>query len=325
MVKRISLAYAVLLLGLAGAAMAQDPPPDLLAHVQPGQLWTLRTEQDGRVRERSMLVVEVHPTRVRYLEGHRETKDGRVTSAGIADRLEEWSWPPRHGPHIWSAEQLKLNAREQSQARRRLEVPGMALDCLVQRQQPPGSVMEEWIAVRGGVVTFPGRVKAAHSGATFDVLVDVKPGTFRDLPRPLHDMEPGALPREALQHVRAGQRWVFRGGEAPGEVVHTILDVDAHGSVTYLVPGDEPDELPRVACWRAAASPSWVPVDPLQRRTLERSGVIFELVLMSADGWCPSGEDEDQGPPQVWVPVVGEHEVFPGATAVERLVRVEEP
>lgn len=331
---RVGLAGLALSLLAAHAARAQDdaPPADLLSHVKVGQRWTFRTVEGEQSAEEVQTVAEVHPDRVVYVVTTRFLQAGKQVFENVDTEPQEWRWGAR--PAIDAA---MLTLTKSKQERRTLEVPGMKLDCVVTITTEPAA--ESWIAAKGALETYPGHVKALVGAQPFRALIKVEDGPPPTVRARAADEE-GALPADALAHVKVGQRWVFTSHVDQGvtsELVWTVVEVTpAEGVVRYRVKTttrfdgqtitdeeEEPEE------WSAGGSPAFEEGMTVEGFTTARKKL--EVPGLALDCYVVTDRTSDE-PVEVWTAVKGDHEVFPGVvkqtvgkTAVLQLARVEQP
>lgn len=336
---RVGLAGLALSLLAAHGACAQDdaPPADLLSHVKVGQRWTLRTVQGEEVVEEVQTVAEVRADRVVYLVTLRFMQDGKLVFENAVPDPTEWVWSG--GPRQ-QADPAALALAKMRQERRVLEVPGMKLDCVVLITSEPAS--ETWIPVKGDHETYPGPARAMIGEQPFRSLVKVEEGPAPTLrPRAAEEDPSAGPPAGAFDHVKVGQRWVFRQdvdetttteltwtivavAPAEGLVRYRVKTVTRYDEETQTYEEEEPSE------WSAGGSPVLeegltITGVTTARKKLELPGLTLDCYVVTHR---PEGEDPVEG----WTAVKGKHEVFPGVVkhmvgkqVALQLVRVEQP
>jgi hypothetical protein len=330
----------LLALALAAPARADDdePPADLLGHLKVGQRWTfVTTSGDTRLEEVWVVGrIDAAEKRVVYLTTVRSFQGQKMIMEQIGQEALEWTGGGKHEQIAAAAGALGVSSR-----RDKLEVSGLKLDCYVARTktQEGEQGLEQWWAMKGDWETFPGLVKVTANGAATRVLTKVEEGPAPTMPGPKPETQEGEakLPAGALDHVKVGQRWVFKvgsGGEA--ELTWTVLKVDvAEGKVTYKIKSvvkvggqtmtteeEEPGE------WTGGNVPVLPPgltVEGVkgERKKLENvKGAALDCYLVTM------GEGAEAS--TIWIAVKGDHEVFPGPVkqvvggqTMQELLRVE--
>lgn len=334
---RPSLLAAAALLALAPLARAQDPPADLLKHVKVGQRWTFSTTMGDFRNEEVWHVAEVNADErwVSYLLTTRTFNAGKLITEVVAQDLAQWSSASR-----LVLEAPVLLAMKATQTRKRFEVPGASFDAFVLSTNDGKA--ETWTAARGDFETFPGQLQVVAERQKVRVLLKVEEGPPPVVPTaPPEEVLEGDsnLPKGGLDHVKVGQRWIFKatnnGVEA--ELTWKVTAVDAaHGVVRYdattvskveggaSIPSEpQPDQE-----WTAGGVPvleagTTVTGVSGERKPLTVPGAKLECYVVTTD----LGELKIS----VWTAVKGNREVFPGVVkqlATEgglELVRVEGP
>lgn len=332
---RLRLAAAAALLALAPLARAQDPPADLLKHVKVGQRWTFATTMGEFRTEEVLHVAEANAEErwVSYLKTTRTFASGKLITETVAQELERWSNATK-----LVLEAPTLQAMKATQTRQSFAAAGLTLEAIVLVTHGT----EAWTAIRGDFETFPGQLKLVVDGATVRALEKVEEGPPPVVPTaPPEEVLEGEsnLPKGALDHVKVGQRWIFKGssGGVEAELVWKVTAVDAaRGLVRYdattslkgedgtLIPSEpEPDQE-----WQAGAVPvleagTTVAGVSGERRPLSVPGMKLDCYVVTTDLGAMKM--------QVWSAVKGTREVFPGVVkqVVEQggleLLRVEGP
>lgn len=321
----------------AGVLCAQDddaPPSDLLSHVKVGQVYTFQWVAGADTQEEVWHVAEVHPGRVLYMQTTRLRHGGQLRLESTLPELQEWTWGGR--PVL---EPAAMAIAKMSQARKRLEVSGLKLDCLVTTME--GSV-DTWTAVKGDLETFPGIVKMTTKDDPLRALAKVEEGKGAPtLPQraPQEAVEAGSnLPKGALDHVKVGQRWCFDidNEDMKARTTWTVTEVHAaEGRVVYTMKGEAQVEGQWIGTdegegeeWTAGGMPVMDPTTKVEgitgtRKVLEVPGAKLDCYVLTTD----LGEITTE----VWTVVRGDHEVFPGPVKQlvgrlsQQLVRVEQP
>lgn len=319
------LASLLLTLTLCAApAMADDEPPaDVFAHVKVGQRWTFVTTAGDTRLEEVWIVgrIDAAEKRVVYMTTMRSFQGQKLIMEQVGQEALEWGAGSKHEPVAAEAAGVGISSR-----RDKLEVPGVKLDCyvLVQKGQEDkaGQTVEMSFAVKGDWETFPGIVKTTANGASTRVLTKVEEGPAPTLPEPRPETQEGdqRLPAGALDHVKAGQKWVFKvGPNGEAELTWTVVKVDAaEGRVTYKVKtvvkaGGQTvtNEEAEPSEWNAGSMPVLPP-------GLTVEGVKGERKKLEGVKGCPSldcylvimGQGAESS--TAWMAVKGDHEVFPG-------------
>jgi hypothetical protein len=319
----------------AGVASAQEggSPSDLLAHVKVGQVYTFQWTAGTDTHEEVWHVAEVEPERVRFMKTTRMRHGGQVKLEHTESELQEWRWG---GQPVLDPAALAM--AKMTQSRKKLEVPGAKLDCIVTLLDDN---LETWTAVKGDLETFPGAVKVKTKDGLLRTLAKVEAKGPPTLPAraPQEAVEAGSgLPKGALDHVRVGQRWRFEidNEDMRSRMTWTVTEVHAsEGRVVYRMKGeahvdgqwvgtDEDEGLE----WTAGGSPVLDPGTRIEgmsgeRKVLDVPGAKLDCYALT----ITLGE----GSTEVWTAVRGDHEVFPGPVKqvmgrmTQRLVRVEQP
>ncbi len=332
---RSSLLVAALL-ALAPLARAQDPPADLLKHVKVGQRWTFaavvgefRTEEVWHVAE-----CNSEERWVSYLRTTRTLNAGKLVTEVVGQELERWS-----GGASLVMEAPVLLAMKATQTRQSFQAPGVTLDAFVLTTD---AKTEQWTAARGDFETFPGLVKVLADKVQVRLLEKVEEGPPPVVPTaPPEELLEGDsnLPKGALDHVKVGQRWIFKASSngVEAEIVWKVTGVDAaHGLVHYdatmTTKGEGGATIPSEPQTEQEWSAGAVPVLEAGTTIAGVSGERKPLVIPGAKLECyVVTTDLGSLKMAVWSAVKGNREVFPGVVkqVVEQggleLLRVEGP
>lgn len=331
--KSIASGLAALVL-VAGAARAQDgPPADLNAHVKVGQRYTFSWTLGESTHEEVWHVAEASAERVTYVLTTRLRQGAKTLVEQVNPDVQTWTWGNRP-----TLEPMALQMGKMKQARRTHEAPGVKLDCVVTTTE---GGLETWTAVKGELEAFPGILKVSAKEGPMRTLVRCEEGAAPTLPerREQEAVEAGSnLPKGALDHVKVGQRWVFKidNTDLVAEQVWTVTAVHAaEGRVVYssktvvTVDGNAvTTEEGEDAEWTAGGMPVLDPNTKVEGMSGERKKLAVPGLELDCYVLTTAMADVRT---EVWTAVKGDHEVFPGPVKQlvgrlgQYLVRVEQP
>jgi hypothetical protein len=315
MSKSIASAFAALVL-VVGLARAQDAPPaDFLKHVKVGQRYTFTWNMGENTHEEQWHVATVGDDHtVTYVLTTRLKQGAKTLIETVEPTPQTWSWGGR--PVLEPAAQQMAKMKQE---RRTFECPGLKLECVVTVMD---GNLESWTAVKGDLETFPGLLKMTAKEGQLRTLVKVEEGAPPVIPQRTEQeaVEAGSnLPKGALDHVKKGQRWVFRieNSGMNAELVWTVTDVvAAEGRVVYSAKTVVTAEGTTISAdesegneWTAGGMPVMDPNTKVEGMTGERKKL--EVPGIKLDCYVLTTRMTDVHT-EVWTAVKGDHEVFPG-------------